>query len=208
MASGISSLVKNVKEGKVGAAILDGVGVVADAAALVMPLVPGGVGAAIKGVRAADKGIDMARIERILATHMPEQLKRGRITESLFLAEKGFTKNTKIITTFAKGKQVEVIPDILDIKKGVLGEIKDVKELRITSQIEGEMEAAKKMNLKFHIYVEESTVVPEGVRGRIEKAGGEVLTFNRKEEEKASGLGFWDTFYPIPKVMAKMMTQM
>lgn len=43
------------------------------------------------------------------------------------------------------------------------------------------MEAAKKMNLKFHIYVEESTVVPEGVRGRIEKAGGEVLTFNRKE---------------------------
>ena len=80
MASGISSLVKNVKEGKVGAAILDGVGVVADAAALVMPLVPGGVGAAIKGVRAADKGIDMARIKRILATHMPEQLKRGRIT--------------------------------------------------------------------------------------------------------------------------------
>ena len=83
-------MVKNVKEGKVGAAILDGVGVVADAAALVMPLVPGGVGAAIKGVRAADKGIDMARIKRILANHMQEQLKRGRITEFLLLAEKGF----------------------------------------------------------------------------------------------------------------------
>jgi len=58
LATGVSSFVGNVKQGKVGAAILDGVGIVADAAALVLPIVPGGAGAAIKGVRAVDNAVD------------------------------------------------------------------------------------------------------------------------------------------------------
>lgn len=52
------SLVSNIREGKVGASIVDGVGLVADVAATLLPFIPGGAGTAIKGIRAADKAVD------------------------------------------------------------------------------------------------------------------------------------------------------
>ena len=61
LVTGAKSFVSNVKQGNVGAAILDGVGVVADAAAVLVPGVPGGVGAGIKAVRTADKLVDAAK---------------------------------------------------------------------------------------------------------------------------------------------------
>lgn len=61
LVTGAKSFVDNVKAGNVGAAIVDGLGVVVDAAAVVLPGVPGGVGAAAKGVRAMDKAIDATR---------------------------------------------------------------------------------------------------------------------------------------------------
>jgi RHS repeat-associated protein len=59
--TGAKSLVNNVKQGNFGSAILDGIGVVADAAAVVVPGVPGGVGAGIKAVRVGDKVADAAK---------------------------------------------------------------------------------------------------------------------------------------------------
>jgi RHS repeat-associated protein len=59
---GVKSFVSSVKAGNVGAAIVDGIGIVADAAAVVLPIVPGGAGAAIKGIRAADKAVDAAKV--------------------------------------------------------------------------------------------------------------------------------------------------
>ena len=186
LASGINSLVKNVKEGKVGAAILDGVGVVADAAALVMPIVPGGVGAAIKGVRTADKGIDMARMKRILATHMPEQLKRGRITEILLLAEKGFTKNTKKFTTFVDDKSINVIPDIFNDTDHIVGEIKDVAELAATDQIKAEISLAKQLGYNYKLFVEEGTKLSSGLLEELKNYEKiEVVRFKRKDLWKA-----------------------
>jgi len=61
LGTGVASFVHNVKEGNVGAAIVDGIGIVADAAAVVVPLVPGGVGAGIKAVRTADKVADVVK---------------------------------------------------------------------------------------------------------------------------------------------------
>ncbi len=61
LATGAKSFVDNVKAGNVGAAIVDGIGVVADAAAVVLPVVPGGVGAGIKAVRAGEKAVDAVR---------------------------------------------------------------------------------------------------------------------------------------------------
>jgi hypothetical protein len=55
---GIASFVDNVKQGNYGWAAVDALGVVVDAAALVTPIVPGGVGAIIKGARAADTAVD------------------------------------------------------------------------------------------------------------------------------------------------------
>ena len=55
---GVESFTENVSQGNIGAAVLDGVGIIADAAAVALPLVPGGAGAAIKGARAVDKAVD------------------------------------------------------------------------------------------------------------------------------------------------------
>ena len=48
---GVGSFVDNVKQGNVGDAVLDGLGVAADAA-VILPGVPGGAGAAINGAQA------------------------------------------------------------------------------------------------------------------------------------------------------------
>jgi hypothetical protein len=55
---GIASFVDNVKQGNYGWAAVDAIGVVVDAAALVTPIVPGGVGSIIKGARAVDTAVD------------------------------------------------------------------------------------------------------------------------------------------------------
>ena len=61
LAMGVKSFVSNVKQGKVGAAIVDGIGIVADAAALATPFASAGAGMAIKAVRGADKVADTAK---------------------------------------------------------------------------------------------------------------------------------------------------
>ncbi|MGI5107907.1 hypothetical protein H0R94_12935 [Treponema socranskii] len=49
---GLYSFVNNVKNGDVLGAVIDGAGIVADAAALILPFIPGGAGTAINAVRA------------------------------------------------------------------------------------------------------------------------------------------------------------
>ena len=52
VAIGVASLIDNVKAGNIGAAIVDGIGVAADATATAVPFVPDGAGTAIKAYRA------------------------------------------------------------------------------------------------------------------------------------------------------------
>ncbi len=52
---GVQSFIKNIKEGNKLAAVLDGIGVLADTAAVLLPCVPGGAGAALKGIKALNK---------------------------------------------------------------------------------------------------------------------------------------------------------
>ncbi len=58
LVTGAVSFVSNVQEGNVGAAALDAVGVVADAAAVVLPGIPGGAGAGLKAFRAGGRAAD------------------------------------------------------------------------------------------------------------------------------------------------------
>lgn len=58
---GVASFVSNVRKGDGWGAALDAVGIVADGAALLIPVVPGGAGAAIKAGRAAERGVDAIR---------------------------------------------------------------------------------------------------------------------------------------------------
>jgi RHS repeat-associated protein len=59
---GVKSFVSNVRQGNVGAAIVDGVGIVADAAALAAPFASAGAGMAIKAIRGADKAADALKV--------------------------------------------------------------------------------------------------------------------------------------------------
>ncbi|MBO5628813.1 MAG: RHS repeat-associated core domain-containing protein [Aeriscardovia sp.] len=51
LATGVASLVADVKAGNVKGAVIDSLGIVADAAAVALPCIPGGAGAAIKAAR-------------------------------------------------------------------------------------------------------------------------------------------------------------
>ena len=56
---GVKSFSDNIKSGNIDNAIVDGVGIVFDAVAVALPVVPGGVGAGIKAVRATDDVVDV-----------------------------------------------------------------------------------------------------------------------------------------------------
>ena len=56
---GVKSFSDNIKSGNIGNAIVDGVGIVFDAVAVALPVVPGGVSAGIKVVRTSDNVVDV-----------------------------------------------------------------------------------------------------------------------------------------------------
>ena len=58
MSLGIKSLSSNIRKGNYKGAIVDGIGIALDAAALATPFVPGGAATAIKAVRGANKVSD------------------------------------------------------------------------------------------------------------------------------------------------------
>ena len=61
VAMDVKSLVSNIKQGKVGAAIVDGISTVVDVTAAAVPFLPGGAGMAVKAARGVDKAVDIAR---------------------------------------------------------------------------------------------------------------------------------------------------
>lgn len=58
---GMKSLVSNIKEGKTGDAVLDGVGLVYDVVAAVLPILPSVASTAIMAARAGDKAVNAAK---------------------------------------------------------------------------------------------------------------------------------------------------
>ena len=58
LVTGVKSFVSNVKEGNIGGAIVDGIGIALDAVAVVTPFAPGVASASISALRAVDKGAD------------------------------------------------------------------------------------------------------------------------------------------------------
>lgn len=88
--AGAVSFGANVAAGNVLAAAVDAVGVLVDTAALLTPGVPGGAGAAIKGVRAlnkADDAIDGAKAILKVGDKASDATKAGRMGKQERLAE-------------------------------------------------------------------------------------------------------------------------
>lgn len=82
LAMGVKSFISNVKQGKVGAAILDGVGIALDAAAVAAPLVPGGVSAGIKATRGVDKVADALKAAN-KADDVADAAKGAKVTTTI-----------------------------------------------------------------------------------------------------------------------------
>ena len=124
---GVESFVSNIHQGNVAGAVVDGVGVVLDAVATVLPVAPGGVSTAIKVARTADKvnGAGSATNKFLQA------VARGIQNEKRVLKDMGLTKNTSKMASSTNDKTpINVIPDA--IQEGVIYEIKDTKVLSQT----------------------------------------------------------------------------
>ena len=112
MVYGAKSLVSNIKDNNVGAAIVDGIGIVADAAAVVLPFVPGGAGATIKALRGADKVADVVGAANMADNAVDvgkglknaDAIKEGRIFEKMDLA---VTKASGVEVT----DQIRLVPN-------------------------------------------------------------------------------------------------
>lgn len=132
----ISSLKSNMARGNVMDAVLDGVGLVLDASAVVLP-VPAGAGVALKAYRATDKAVDASKI----ANRFKEAIARGIQSEERVLKDMGLDKNmSKMPSRTNAGELINVIPDA--VKEGVMYEVKDTKTVYYTKQIQGEYNAA------------------------------------------------------------------
>ena len=159
----IASLKSNVSEGNAGAAVVDGIGLILDGAAMLTPFAPAGAGAIIKAYRTAEKVSDAGK-----ATNKFRQaVMRGIQSEKRVLQDMGLTKNTKKIASTTKdGTPINVIPDA--VKDGVMYEIKDAKAVYDTKQIQGEYQAAKKAGYDFKIVTGEKTHVSPNIPSDVE----------------------------------------
>ena len=77
--SGVKNLAQNIKAGNVKDAVIDGVGVVVDMAAVLMPVVPGGVGTARHLIKAGDASADLVT-DAIKATSKVSDANKGAKT--------------------------------------------------------------------------------------------------------------------------------
>ena len=108
---GVKSFVSNVKGGNVLGAVVDGVGIVLDAAAVALPVIPGGAGAAIKGVRAVDKALDAAKtadkaVDVIKVVDKVEDVNNG-VQKARFIGD----TDGKLIDTMATSKGSYIHPN-------------------------------------------------------------------------------------------------
>ena len=168
LAMGVKSFVSNVKQGKVGAAIVDGIGIALDAVAVVAPCVPGGVSAGLKAARGADKVADAVKAlnkadDMVDAAHIAN-MQRGVANEGRTLKALGETKNTKSFTTILNDGSIKTT--IPDINNGTtIGEIKDTKSIFNTKQIQAERKVADDSGKEFKIYTGTNThvsrIIPE-----------------------------------------------
>lgn len=127
LATGIESFIDNVKEGNVGAAILDGIGVVADGAAVILPVVPGGAGVGIKAFRAGEKAVETAKT--VLSTNKTFGKAGEAIVTKTIKNEVGDGKKVleQVTGKFADGKTTRFDNVIVDKKTGKVTMVNETK---------------------------------------------------------------------------------
>jgi RHS repeat-associated protein len=115
----ITSLSHNVINGNVGAAVVDGLCLVADVAATAMPFVPGGAGTAIKAARTAEKAVNATKSvgKSAEAAKMAQLRQKAEIgQEAHRQIEREIVKNNpgaKVEQTIRLGKNQKVRKDVV-----------------------------------------------------------------------------------------------
>jgi RHS repeat-associated protein len=148
---GVTSLVKNVRDGSWGAAAVDLGGVLLDTAAATLPIVPGGAGAALKAARAVEKIDDLGDSATLAArggTAAARQI--GRAGEAAVRAVEDIGPS-RAITIGGRTR----IPD--GLTSTTLSEVKNVQSLSYTSQLRSYAAFAQQQGLAFNLYVRQDT---------------------------------------------------
>lgn len=101
---GATSAYSNFSEGKIGAGVVDSIGVVVDSLAAAVPFVPGGAGATIKAVRLAENVAQGARAEKAVAQELGEKVAGARVTLE---ASTGQRSVADIVTTVRRVVEVK-----------------------------------------------------------------------------------------------------
>lgn len=159
---GAVSLDENLRNGNYWDAALDGVGMLMDAAAILLPGVPGGASASIQALRGTETQLAKNGDKVQKVTSFLRDTKRGRDNEALVLKKFGLTKNTKkfpvkITTKSNEEKRIKVIPDA--VTDEYIVEIKDRIEVYDTEQIKGMRKLAEDQGKKFMLIVGDKTYI-------------------------------------------------
>ena len=117
----VQSLFTNVSEGDWGSAAVDAGGLVFDAAAVILPGVPGGAGTAIKATRVADKAADAVKTvdkatDASKATRIIENAEKGKAFEKKVGESLGNNKASQVTIEAADGTKTRV--DFVQKKDG------------------------------------------------------------------------------------------
>ena len=160
---GAVSLDENLRNGNYWDAALDGVGMLMDAAAILLPGVPGGASASIQALRGTETQLAKNGDKVQKVTSFLRDTKRGRDNEALVLKKFGLTKNTKKFPVTIKDKNnveidIKVIPDA--VTDEYIVEIKDRIEVYDTHQIKGMRKLAEDQGKKFVLIVGDKTYIP------------------------------------------------
>lgn len=94
----VASLRNNIRNGNVGDAIVDGVGLVLDAGSVLLPFVPAGAGTAIKASRTIDKVSDASRVVKSANTEkktFQTYIKRNPKTGEVYVGRTSGTKSPR-----------------------------------------------------------------------------------------------------------------
>ena len=116
VAMGISSLSTNVREHNIKDAIVDGVEIVLDLAAIALPIVPGGASVAIDAVRLADKVSEANKVSK--TSILMENAQKGRDFEHQVGEIIGKNKASQVTIEVADGTKTRM--DFVSIKDGEL----------------------------------------------------------------------------------------
>ena len=133
--AGVASFAANVAAGNVGGAIVDAVGIVADAASVLAPGIPGGASAGIKAIRAgkiADRAIDAAKA----VDRASDAVKAGEKTLDVAKAGRMEKLRESAKTGQEAHRQIEKkLEDVYGAKKEVELTLKNGKKVRKDAQL-------------------------------------------------------------------------